>query len=145
MRRGPGGDTGPPSSDAGGSQGSRAARNGLRSAAMDTTTAADDLVALERAIESLEHQRALLGDDVVDVALASMRERREALVSRQVEQRRLVTVLFADLVGFTFLADDLDPEDTRTVVDTYFARWRRIIEEHGGEVEKFIGDAVMAV
>ena len=87
----------------------------------------------------------LLGDDVVDVALASMRERRESLVSRQVEQRRLVTVLFADLVGFTFLADDLDPEDTRTVVDTYFARWRRIIEEHGGEVEKFIGDAVMAV
>ena len=66
-------------------------------------------------------------------------------MSRQVEQRRLVTVLFADLVGFTFLADDLDPEDTRTVVDTYFARWRRIIEEHGGEVEKFIGDAVMAV
>ena len=112
---------------------------------MDTTTAADDLVALDRAIESLEQQRAVLGDDVVDVALSSMRERREALLSRQVEQRRLVTVLFADLVGFTFLADDLDPEDTRTVVDTYFARWRRIIEEHGGEVEKFIGDAVMAV
>ena len=112
---------------------------------MDTTTAADDLVALDRAIESLEQQRAVLGDDVVDVALSSMRERRESLVSRQVEQRRLVTVLFADLVGFTFLADDLDPEDTRTVVDTYFARWRRIIEEHGGEVEKFIGDAVMAV
>ena len=112
---------------------------------MDITTAADDLVALDRAIESLEQQRAVLGDDVVDVALSSMRERREALVSRQVEQRRLVTVLFADLVGFTFLADDLDPEDTRTVVDTYFARWRRIIEEHGGEVEKFIGDAVMAV
>ncbi len=112
---------------------------------MDTTAAADDLVALDRAIASLEQQRATLGDDVVDVALASMRDRREALVSRQVEQRRRVTVLFADLVGFTFLADDLDPEDTRTVVDTYFARWRRIIEEHGGEVEKFIGDAVMAV
>jgi class 3 adenylate cyclase/tetratricopeptide (TPR) repeat protein len=105
----------------------------------------DDLDALDRAIASLEGQRAVLGDEVVDVALASMRERREALASRQVEQRRLVTVLFADLVGFTFLADDLDPEDTRAVVDTYFARWRRIIEEHGGEVEKFIGDAVMAV
>ncbi len=128
-----------PSRDPGGASGDVAA------GATDSSDAVDDLATLDRAIASLEAHRGLLGDDVVDVALSSMRERRAARTSRQVEKRRVVTVLFADLVGFTFLADDLDPEDTRAVVDTYFARWRRIIEEHGGEVEKFIGDAVMAV
>ena len=61
------------------------------------------------------------------------------------EQRRLVTVVFADLVDFTVLSRQLDAEDTREVVNAYFARWQRAIEDHGGVVEKFIGDAVMAV
>ena len=61
------------------------------------------------------------------------------------EQRKLVTVLFADLVGFTALSRRLDAEDTRDVVGACFARWQRVIEEHDGVVEKFIGDAVMAV
>ncbi len=106
----------------------------------------DDLAALDRAIAALEAQRAVLGDDVVETALAPLRERRTALVDRPPgEQRKLVTVVFADLVGFTDLSGWLDPEDTRSIVDTYFARWRRVIEAHGGVVEKFIGDAVMAV
>ena len=54
-------------------------------------------------------------------------------------------MVFADLVDFTVLSSWLDAEDTRNVVDAYFARWQRGIEEHGGVVEKFIGDAVMAV
>ena len=73
-------------------------------------------------------------------------QRQAELVSGQRgEQRRLVTVLFADLVDFTVLSRQLDAEDTRDVVDAYFARWQAAIEEHGGVVEKFIGDAVMAV
>jgi class 3 adenylate cyclase/tetratricopeptide (TPR) repeat protein len=60
-------------------------------------------------------------------------------------ERRLVTVLFADLVGFTPLAEDRDPEAIRELLSTYFDRTRIVVERHGGTVEKFIGDAVMAV
>jgi len=56
-----------------------------------------------------------------------------------------VTVLFADLVGFTGRAERLDPEDVRSMLSPYYARLRREIERHGGTVEKFIGDAVMAL
>jgi len=54
-------------------------------------------------------------------------------------------VLFADLVGFTARAEKLDPEDVRAILTPYFARVRSEIEAFGGTVEKFIGDAVMAV
>ena len=57
----------------------------------------------------------------------------------------MVTVLFADLVGFTARAERLDPEDVRAILTPYFARVRSEIEAFGGTVEKFIGDAVMAV
>jgi class 3 adenylate cyclase len=61
------------------------------------------------------------------------------------EERKVVTVLFADLVGFTSRAERLDPEDVRSTLSPYYARLRTEIERHGGTVEKFIGDAVMAV
>jgi class 3 adenylate cyclase/predicted ATPase len=57
----------------------------------------------------------------------------------------MVSVLFADLVGFTTLAEDRDPESTRELLTRYFDTARDAIERHGGTVEKFIGDAVMAV
>ncbi|HSK94086.1 MAG TPA: adenylate/guanylate cyclase domain-containing protein [Candidatus Angelobacter sp.] len=62
-----------------------------------------------------------------------------------VAERRLVSVLFVDLVGFTTLAEDRDPESTRELLTRYFDVARDAIERHGGTVEKFIGDAVMAV
>ncbi len=62
-----------------------------------------------------------------------------------VAERRVVSVLFADLVGFTSLAEDRDPEFTRELLTRYFDIAREAIERHGGTVEKFIGDAVMAV
>ncbi|HLY93734.1 MAG TPA: adenylate/guanylate cyclase domain-containing protein [Gaiellaceae bacterium] len=61
------------------------------------------------------------------------------------EERKVVTVLFTDLVGFTGRAEELDPEDVRAMLDPYYARLREQIEQRGGTVEKFIGDAVMAV
>jgi class 3 adenylate cyclase/tetratricopeptide (TPR) repeat protein len=60
-------------------------------------------------------------------------------------ERRLVTVLFADLVGFTAQSESRDVEETRELLSRYFDTCRRLIELYGGTVEKFIGDAVMAV
>ncbi len=61
------------------------------------------------------------------------------------EARKVVTVLFADVVGSTELGDRLDPESARRVVTRYFDAMRVVLERHGGTVEKFIGDAIMAV
>ncbi|HEV8603496.1 MAG TPA: AAA family ATPase [Gaiellaceae bacterium] len=61
------------------------------------------------------------------------------------EERKVVTVLFADLVGFTSRAERMDPEDVRAVLEPYHARLRGELERYGGTVEKFIGDAVMAL
>ena len=60
-------------------------------------------------------------------------------------ERRLVSVLFADLVGFTTASEGRDAEDTRDLLSRYFDVSRSVIERYGGTVEKFIGDAVMAV
>jgi class 3 adenylate cyclase len=60
-------------------------------------------------------------------------------------ERRIVTVIFVDLVGFTSRAERLDPEDVRAVLEPYHQRVRREIESFGGVVEKFIGDAVMGL
>jgi class 3 adenylate cyclase/tetratricopeptide (TPR) repeat protein len=60
-------------------------------------------------------------------------------------ERRLVTVLFADLVGFTALAESRDMESVRDLQTAYFDASRSVIERHGGAVEKYIGDAVMAI
>ena len=60
-------------------------------------------------------------------------------------ERRIVTVLFADLVGFTPLSERLDPEDVATIQDAYFGAVRDTITRYGGVLEKFIGDAAMAV
>ena len=61
------------------------------------------------------------------------------------DRRRVVTVLFSDLVGSTALAEQLDPENLREVLEEYFDLMRDAIQHHGGVVEKYIGDAVMAV
>src|SRR6266498_793273 len=61
------------------------------------------------------------------------------------ERRKVVSVLFCDVVGSTALGESTDPEALRALLARYFDRMRGIVEGHGGSVEKFIGDAVMAV
>jgi class 3 adenylate cyclase len=61
------------------------------------------------------------------------------------DERRIVTVIFVDLVGFTARAESLDPEEVRALLTPYHDRVRREIESFGGIVEKFIGDAVMGI
>src|SRR6202163_3071657 len=60
-------------------------------------------------------------------------------------ERKVVTVLFADLVGFTARSEELDPEDVEAILRPYHERLRAELERFGGTVEKFIGDAVMAL
>jgi class 3 adenylate cyclase/DNA-binding XRE family transcriptional regulator len=61
------------------------------------------------------------------------------------EERKLVTVLFADVTGSTALGEDLDPEDVRALMSRYYDHARQVVSDHGGTLEKFIGGAVMAV
>src|SRR6184192_1093655 len=61
------------------------------------------------------------------------------------EQRKTVTVVFCDVTGSTALGESVDPEALRGLLARYFERMKSIVERHGGVVEKFIGDAVMAV
>ena len=61
------------------------------------------------------------------------------------EERKLVSVLFVDLVDFTSRSDRADPEDVRDALRLYYDEAKRCVQEHGGVLEKFIGDAVMAV
>ena len=63
----------------------------------------------------------------------------------QREVRKVVTILFCDLTGSTAIGDRTDPEALRALMNRYYEAARRVLERHGGTVEKFVGDAVMAV
>ena len=99
------------------------------------------------AIAAIGAQRAILGDAVVEAALAPMREKLSALKApaEVTEQRRQVTVLFADLSGFTAMAETMDPEELRDLVDKLWTHLDAVISAHGGLIDKHIGDAVMAL
>jgi class 3 adenylate cyclase/tetratricopeptide (TPR) repeat protein len=70
---------------------------------------------------------------------------RLAAPATAVEERKVVTTLFCDLVGFTAMSEAADPEDVDAILRQYHAASRKVIESHGGTVEKFIGDAVVGV
>ena len=96
---------------------------------------------IEQTIAAIEARRAVLGDALTDAAIAPLHQHLAALD----EQRKLVTVLFSDMAGFTATAESMDPEDVRDVIRAYFGRLSAAITRHGGWIEKFIGDAVMAI
>ena len=81
----------------------------------------------------------------VDVTAATPTAAAAAPRATPAAERRLVSVLFADLVGFTTLSESRDAEEVRELLSRYFDTCRRLIGLYGGTVEKFIGDAVMAV
>src|SRR5262245_1457699 len=106
---------------------------------------------LEDSVVALESQRAILGDAVVDSSIAILREKLVALSqsvvtqSEQAGERKLVTVMFADISGFTALSEKNDPEHVRALVNACFSWLVPVIEKYGGTVEKFIGDEIMAM
>ncbi|HUR51168.1 MAG TPA: adenylate/guanylate cyclase domain-containing protein, partial [Mycobacteriales bacterium] len=69
----------------------------------------------------------------------------QAPLPRRVAERRVTSVLFGDLVGFTTLSESRDSEEVRELLSEYFAQARTVVARYGGVIEKFIGDAVMAV
>lgn len=103
---------------------------------------------LERAIAALESQRSLLGDSVVETALAPLRAKLHTLQASQVtpaQQLKYVSVLFTDIVGSTRLGRGLDPEDTMEIMNGALERFRDVIQGHGGRVTRFMGDGLKAV
>jgi class 3 adenylate cyclase len=105
----------------------------------------DQVAALEQAIAAQESLRPSLGDAVVDAAIAILKEKLSALDAAGQQQRKQITVLFADVSGFTAMSETMDAED---VSDNMNALWRRVdaaIAQFGGHIDKHIGDAVMAL
>jgi class 3 adenylate cyclase len=111
---------------------------------------------IQQAMASLEQQRQVLGDVAVDAALDGLRRKlldleghgrapRSPGAVDLVGERKLVTVLFADISGFTALSETMDAEEVRGLVNGCFSALVPLVESHGGMVDKFIGDEIMAV
>ncbi|HLF28329.1 MAG TPA: adenylate/guanylate cyclase domain-containing protein [Anaerolineae bacterium] len=109
---------------------------------------------LQASITALEAQRAVLGEVVINAALGSMREKLAALEAAlraptlpgEAEgERKVVTMLFADISGFTALSETLDPEQVTEIVNTCFQTLTDAVAKYGGGVDKYIGDAIMAL
>lgn len=133
------------------------------------STSEDQVAHLEAAIAALERLRPTAGDAVVDAALAPLRQQlsegelakralagfqsylpeelaAKARAAQWIEgERRQVTVLFADLSGFTAISERADPEIIRAFQHDLFRELARIIYQYEGFVEKFVGDAVLAI
>ena len=112
----------------------------------------EQIADLRRALEGMASMRSVLGDSVVDTTLAVLREQLSDLERQATQQdagntarRKLVTVLFADVSGFTAFSEHMDAEDVTDLVNDLWVRADRIIQEYGGHIDKHIGDAVMAL
>lgn len=102
---------------------------------------------LEQSLTGLESQRAFLGDDIVDPAISAIRLQLSALdsSSNSKKQRKQVTILFADVSGFTAMSAIMDAEDVREMMNALWWQLDQCILDHNGRIDKHIGDAVMAV
>src|SRR5438045_1770174 len=97
---------------------------------------------LKAAIAGLEAQRSLLGDSVVEPALAALRQQLEDLTvgPEPDEERKTVTIVFVDISGFTALAESLDAEQVRSMINACFECLVPIVQKYEGTIDKFIGD-----
>ncbi len=100
---------------------------------------------LEQAINAQESLRAALGDSVVDATVAILREKLDALDHQNaLEQRKLVTILFCDIVASTALSEHLDPEDVLEMMDGALKAYSEAVSEFGGTVARLMGDGLLA-
>ncbi|MEM7112755.1 MAG: adenylate/guanylate cyclase domain-containing protein [Chloroflexota bacterium] len=99
-----------------------------------------------QAIAALETQRAVLGNDVVDTALIALRDRLAILQTPQfTEQHQIVTVLVADLSGFTAMSERMDVEEIGETMNQLWERLDGVVEAWGGTVDKHAGDSLIAL
>ncbi len=115
----------------------------------------EEAIKLQQAIAALEGQRAILGSEVVEAALGPLRERlaqvqtkAQAATAQQSgasQQRRIVTILFADISGYTAMSEHMDAEDVRDTMNALWQKLDTIILAHGGKIDKHMGDGVMAL
>ena len=112
----------------------------------------EQIADIKKAIGAQEGMRPILGDSVVATTLAVLHDQlteleRQAAHPEGTNQtrRKLVSVLFADVPGFTAFSENRDAEDVATLVNQLWTRADWIIEEYGGRIDKHIGDAVMAL
>jgi class 3 adenylate cyclase len=96
-------------------------------------------------IGALESARRLMGDEVVDSLVDVLHEKKQMEAQKGGDSRKEVTVLFGDLVGAERLVDLFDVEDTRAVLNSYYERWITVVARFNGAIERYVGDAVMAV
>jgi predicted ATPase/class 3 adenylate cyclase len=106
---------------------------------------ADEPQRLQNAIAALEAQRGLLGDAVVETALAPLRARLDLLQKDSDQALRQVSILFLDIVGSTTLSQRLDPEEIHAVMDGALARLTAVVQAHHGKVLQYAGDNLLAV
>src|SRR5215207_5327311 len=116
----------------------------------DKTGSSKELEDLQHAIDALEVQRSVLGDQTVEIAQAALREKLARLnmgvrISHEPQERKLITVLFADVSGFTAMAETMDHEIVNTVINSLWSRVDKAIQDQGGRIDKHIGDAVMGL
>lgn len=110
-------------------------------------------VTVDEAVAALEKQRPVLGDAVVETVLAALRQVDDK--TPQVEEdlrgyagageRKQVTVMFADISGFTAMSERLDAEEVRSIINGCFEELGAVIKRYGGHIDKFIGDEIMAL
>jgi class 3 adenylate cyclase/tetratricopeptide (TPR) repeat protein len=112
-----------------------------------SSTALAEVESIRQAVAALEAQRATLGDAVVNTALAPLREKLSALEQQhepRAQERRLVTVIFVDIVQSTAMSHGLEPEEILELMDGALARLTASVREQGGQVTRYMGDGLMA-
>ena len=125
---------------------------------MTDPTPTEQIAQLKASMQALEAQRPVLGDLTVDTAMEGLRQKLADLEAEgappiqqptaltfMVGERKFVTIMFADLSGFTALSEKLDPETVRDLMNACFDDLVPVIKRYGGTVDKFIGDEIMAI
>jgi class 3 adenylate cyclase len=106
---------------------------------------ANKLEQLREAIEALESQRTILGDQVVDSSIAALEKEIAGLRPTFTDERKLVSILFCDIVGSTSMAAERDPEDVLNIVNGALHEMNLAVESFGGTVTRYMGDGILAL
>jgi class 3 adenylate cyclase len=104
---------------------------------------ANKLEQLREAVEALESQRTILGNQVVDSSIAALQKEIAGLLPTFTEERKLVSILFCDIVGSSSMAADRDPEEVLNIVNGALHEMNLAVESFGGTVNRYMGDGIL--